>query len=405
MRTMIQLLPVLFILACFNSSENYNNEKDTVQLATLNQSSTTATYPSNPDEHSLDFESIKIQSVKTDALKSTEINKLPLKKASKEFIDKYLHNCKLPFTQEIDEVHQFEYHFLTYNQTDKYFSFTLLSKSATIQSATIYMFVADLKKGHLQDCAAIAEYFDYEGAVINFEATFNANDIVVQQAESIHNEDGNLETKKQKIVCTVNEGLKIAKNNGKKTTIIGKENAIFLEYDNLLKLTVPGFYFPHELSESNPMYRSSADLRGKDTISFEIWDFDGISGDLANNKLLFDINLDNITLNSVKLAVATGIFFNEDGSGGVWNEGGSELSDWFELEKISDYEYKIPDSKTLLKKAQINKDQLAAANKKVKNDARLSYNIYFSYQIIELDYTAYGKPNEKYIEFNLIYGD
>lgn len=353
---------------------------------------------------STDYEGIKSYCANSSSFSTFSDTLSQIDPVSKEFIS----NLKIPdlkFEEEIDGIHSFNFFVLNSKLNGSNYYFTLLSKSATINISRLYLIVIDRESGEINEWKEIAEKIDYEGSVKNFKAKCLQNEIEIEQHATNYNK-GKLQSSIIIKRHSINEEQKISSRKIKSRSFIGKEDAIYLEFDQLFKITIPNMYcLECDLTETNPMYRSSTQLSKKDTSSFELAELWGISGNIAGNKMILNFNEDNIKINSIKTATASGIFFNQEGNGSVWQVAGSPLSDWITLPINENFECIIPNTKTILQTATISAEQLNKAEKKKQENSELSFSILPAYMIFEIDYIAYNKPTKKYIEFVMGYGD
>jgi hypothetical protein len=359
-----------------------------------------------PNAKKLDFIFIKKQCTDVKEFKSSNIQSISLKKAEREFIDKYLLDYNLPYAENINEPHFFDYYFLECYVGYNCFYFTLLSKSQNINISRLYLVVANLDNKKVQNCFEVAEQKDYEGYLKYFEVNFFSDKIQVEQHSTWHNNESTLLIGNESILYEINPVCSISKKSDCKNIVIGKTDAIYLEYNKDFSLLIPDFYCDEvDFSKSNPMYKSTVELNTNDTASFQLADAWGIGGYVPGKKIKIVLDTSNTQIQKMRIRAATGIYFNENGNGGLLQQGGSELSDWIELKKTSDSEFLIPNEEELVKMTLISEEDLNKANEKTKKDKNLSFNIRLSNVIIEIDYIQKNKSKKKYIDFSFGYGE
>jgi hypothetical protein len=359
-----------------------------------------------PNAKKLDFIFIKRQCTDIKEFKSSNIQLVSLKKAEREFIDKYLLDYNLPYEENINDPHYFDYYFLECYVGNNCFYFTLLSKSQNINISRLYLVVANLDNKKVQNCFEVAEQKDDEGYLKYFEANFFSDKIQVEQHSTWHNNESTLLIENESILYEINPVCSISKKSDGKKIDIGKTDAIYLEYSKDFRLLIPDFFCDEvDFSKSNPMYKSSVELNANDTASFQLADAWGIGGYVPGKKIILELDTSKTQIQKMRIRSATGIYFNENGSSGKWYQGGSELSDWIELKKTSDSEFLIPNEEELAKMALISEEDMNKASEKTKKDKNLSFNIRLSNVIIEIDYIQINKPKKKYIDFSFDYGE
>ena len=144
------------------------------------------------------------------------------------------------------------------------------------------------------------------------------------------------------------------------------------------------------------------EFQSKENIEFELsmWSIDG---NIIENEIIFDIS-ENFKINSVKLKVSKALYFNEDGSGGVWSASDEYFSVWMYADQADSYIYEIPASNDIIY-AEIPSDAYAKAEEETNNNPNLGIYEYESSFVIQIDYSVNGKSLSKEIYFYFSHGD
>ncbi len=229
----------------------------------------------------------------------------------------------------------------------------------------------------------------------------NKLDSFVKAENKLIAEDNNLkDTAVKDETEELNSELQTGNNYNSDYKLKGKPDTIVIEFDANNKLLIPGI-LPSVYAEENPtsdMFVSYSFLLKHDTIFFPLSESVGIEG----NELLFDTNKDFETV-SVLCDAQAGIFFNEDGSGGMREEFKGEKFDNYPAKQTEEYTYEVPKFEGV--EDAFTEDIIAKADAKVKSNELLSYDFKISEVTIEIQYILKGKKYKKTLVFNYEYGD
>jgi len=184
----------------------------------------------------------------------------------------------------------------------------------------------------------------------------------------------------------------------------GKPDTIVVEFDSNNKLLIPGM-LPSAYADENPtsdMFVNDSFLQKHDTITFTLSEVSGIDGNIEGNELFFETDK-KFKLISINCNAYAGIFFNEDGSGGTWQEFKNSEYRKEPLKQIEENIYEVPKFEGI---AEIVPNELIEkADKKTEENDLLSYEIYISKMLVEIQYSIRGKKFKKILVFNYEYGD
>jgi len=184
----------------------------------------------------------------------------------------------------------------------------------------------------------------------------------------------------------------------------GKPDTIVIEFDTNNKLLIPGM-LPSAYADENPtsdMFVSYSFLQKHDTITFTLGEISGIDGNIEGNELFFETDK-KFKLIRINCNAFAGIYFNEDGSGGTWQE---FKNSEYGKEPLKQVEEKIYEVSTFEGIAEIVPNEIIEkADKKTDKNDLLSYDIYISKMLVEIQYSISGKKFKKVLVFNYEYGD
>ncbi len=181
----------------------------------------------------------------------------------------------------------------------------------------------------------------------------------------------------------------------------GKPDTIVIEFDANNKLLIPGM-LPNEHEEENPttaMFVSSSLLQKHDSIFFTLNDIYAIDGNIEGNELFFETDK-NFKLININCNAFAGIFFSEDGT---WQEFGNYEYGKEPLKQVDEKIYEVPTFEGI---AEVVPNKIIEkADKKTNENDLLSYDIYISKVLIEIQYSINGKKFKKTLVFDYEYGD
>ncbi len=196
----------------------------------------------------------------------------------------------------------------------------------------------------------------------------------------------------------------ISESENEKHEFAGKPDTIVIEFDANNRLLIPGM-LPSAYADENPtsdMYVKYSDLQKEDKISFTLSEISGIDGNIEGNELFFETEKD-FEIISVNCNAYAGVFFNEDGSGGVWQEFEDTEYGKEPAKQTEEKVYKVP----LFEGAVdiVPNEIIEKADRKTEENDLLSYEIYLSKITVEIQYLLKGKKYKKTLVFNYQYGD
>ena len=180
----------------------------------------------------------------------------------------------------------------------------------------------------------------------------------------------------------------------------GKPDTIVIEFDKNNSLLIPGFG-PGAYDEENPtpsMYKDYEFVQNNEKIDFILSEISGLSGDIRGNELFFETNK-GFEIKSVLCDAQAGIFFNEDGSGGVWQEYENSEYGKEPAKQTDEFIYEVPLFEGI---EDVVSNELI---KKAEGNDLLSYEILLSKITVDIRYSLNGKDYRKTLVFNYEYGD
>ena len=187
----------------------------------------------------------------------------------------------------------------------------------------------------------------------------------------------------------------------------GKTDTIVIEFDENNRLLIPGFGpgYPDYSDEENPtpsMYKNYSFVQNNDTINFTLSDMIGLLGDIRGNELFFETDK-NFKIISILCDAQAGIYFNEDGSGGIQEEFKGDKFEKYPAKQTDEYIYEVPNFEGI--EDAFTEDVIAQADKKVDENDLLSYDFLISEIIVEIQYSINNQKYIKKLVFKYEYGD
>ncbi len=184
----------------------------------------------------------------------------------------------------------------------------------------------------------------------------------------------------------------------------GKPDTIVIEFDKNNRLLIPDMH-PGVYAEENPtpdMYKSYDFVQKHDKIEFILSQTNGIDGDITGNELFFETT-DDFKIIALNCNAFAGIFFSEDGSGGVWQEFEDTEYGKEPAEHVENKIYEVPLFEGIADI--VPNDLIEKADKKTDENDLLSYNINVSKITVEIQYSLKNKNYKKLLIFKYEYGD
>jgi len=234
------------------------------------------------------------------------------------------------------------------------------------------------------------------------ESTENKLDYFIKVTEEKINEDNFKNTAVK--IDTPRSDIIDGNETNSEYKLKGKPDTIIIEFDENNLLLIPGFG-PGVYDEENPtpsMYKNYSFVQNNDKINFILSDISGLSGDIRGNELFFETDK-NFKIISILCDAQAGIFFNEDGSGGMQEEFKGEKSEKYPAKQTDEYIYEVPNFEGI--EDAFTEDVIAQADKKVDENDLLSYDFLISEIIVEIQYSINNQKYIKKLVFKYEYGD
>ena len=188
-----------------------------------------------------------------------------------------------------------------------------------------------------------------------------------------------------------------------------RENVIYIIFPNF-DVKIPGFY-PGEYPPGDNE-QLTVDLHEFPQVmdaDFSIGGIYGPSGSPFSNVIeIINTGIEYSNL-KVEQQYSTTLFFNEDGSGGVYTIGdiGDNTSEWVALKQKDRNKYATLSQQEMskYKKPVSESDKKRAEEYKRENDVSVTYKEYVDNVKFRISYTAGGENETAVIQFNFQYGD
>ena len=188
-----------------------------------------------------------------------------------------------------------------------------------------------------------------------------------------------------------------------------RENVIYIIFPNF-DVKIPGFY-PGEYPPGDNE-QLTVDLHEFPQVvdaDFSIGGIYGTSGSPFSNVIeIINTGIEYSNL-KVEQQYSTTLFFNEDGSGGVYTIGdiGDNTSEWVALKQKDRNKYATLSQQEMskYKKPVSESDKKRAEEYKRENDVSVTYKEYVDNVKFRISYTAGGENETAVIQFNFQYGD
>jgi len=424
-KKIISIVLLLFVsivyFSCTNTNsanEQNSSDSDSIEVTSEQNDETAEIAESvqeisleiaNTDEISLDLEDIKNKTKKIDKFAWNQIAVDELTKIDEVFKEKYLTDFNLPTTFELDGEWNLEYYFYSHIIIPKAFLFTIVAANTDMDIYNVFLLSVNYENGHIIDCREMALSSDYEGYTDKFKIIVQPDKplIIVYRDYQYRNEESNLFTESKTFHWKVADDLTLTEELANEIDHIGSMEKLLCEFEYDFSMSIPNMYSNEEVdpAESNALYKSFNETMNEEIIEYTIAGLWGISGELFGNTITFEYDTMNFTIDSVCIAYENAIFFNEDGSGGTWAEGVSEITDYIKLENTNFFDYQIPNENELPAEPYLAQEAIDAADAKLDENEMLNYSIWTNNVAILVVYKSHGKDAHKVISFNYEYGD